>query len=51
LISLNWPNTIIALAVMTLITASLSLLSWPLVIKNAQRIPHPAHLEAAEAAN
>lgn len=39
LISLNWGNTIIALGVMTLLTALISMLAWPLVIKNARRLP------------
>ncbi len=41
LISLNWANTIIALGSMTLITATTSLIFWPLVIKRAKRLPGP----------
>ncbi len=44
LISLHWGNTIIALGVMTLLTAATSTLVWPLVIKHAVRLPHPRHL-------
>ncbi len=43
LISFNWGNTIITLGVMTLLTALISLLAWPFVIKRAQRLPHPMH--------
>ena len=41
LISLPWGNTIIALGAMTLLTALVSTLAWPLVIKRAVRLPHP----------
>lgn len=51
LISLPWGNTIIALGVMIVSTAAVSLLAWPLVIKRAVRLPHPspaaADLEAS----
>jgi MFS transporter, DHA1 family, multidrug resistance protein len=40
LISLPWGNTIIALGIMTLLTALTSTLAWPLVIKHAIRLPH-----------
>lgn len=51
LISLNWPNTIIALGVMTLATASASLLFWPTAIKNARRLPGSIRLEAESASD
>lgn len=41
LISLPWGNTIVALGVMIFLTAAASLLAWPLVIKQAVRLPHP----------
>lgn len=41
LISLPWGNTIIALGIMTVLTAGTSTLAWPLVIKRAVRLPHP----------
>ncbi len=43
LISFNWGNTIIALGIMTLLTALISLLAWPLVIKRAHRLPDLVH--------
>ena len=46
LISLPWDNTIIALGIMTLLTASISTLAWPLVIRRAVRLPYPLHLAA-----
>ncbi len=39
LISLNWGNTILALGAMTVLTALVSTIAWPLVIKRAQRLP------------
>jgi MFS transporter, DHA1 family, multidrug resistance protein len=48
LISLNWSNTIIALGSMTFTTAALSLLLWPLVIKNAKRLPGHVSLDPKE---
>ena len=41
LISLNWANTIIALGSMMIITATTSLVLWPMVIKHAKRLPGP----------
>jgi len=41
LISLPWGNTIIALGIITLGTASVSLLAWPIVIKQVIRLPGP----------
>ena len=46
LISLGWGNTIIALGTMTVLTALTSTLAWPVVIKQAHRLPHPMHLAA-----
>ena len=46
LISLPWGNTIIALGIMTLLTALTSTLAWPLVIKRAVRLPHSMHYVA-----
>ena len=43
LISFNWGNTIIALGIMTLLTALTSTLAWPLVIEHALRLPHPMY--------
>jgi hypothetical protein len=43
LISLPWGNTIIALGTMTLLTALTATLAWPLVIKQAIRLPHPMY--------
>lgn len=51
LISLPWGSTVTALGTMTLITASLSLLGWPFVIKRAQRPARWPQLEPAEAVN
>jgi DHA1 family bicyclomycin/chloramphenicol resistance-like MFS transporter len=48
LISFPWGNTIIALGIMTLLTALTSTLAWPLVIKHAIRLPHPSHLANGE---
>jgi DHA1 family bicyclomycin/chloramphenicol resistance-like MFS transporter len=50
LISLNWSNTILALGSMTLTTAALSLIFWPVVIKHARRLPGPgsSYLEPGE---
>ncbi len=42
LISLPWGNTIVALGVMIVLTSAASLLTWPIVIKQAVRLPHPA---------
>jgi DHA1 family bicyclomycin/chloramphenicol resistance-like MFS transporter len=51
LISFNWGNTIVALGIMTLLTALISLLAWPLVIERAHRLPHPMHEVEVEAPN
>ncbi len=52
LISLPWGNTIMALGTMIALTAGVSLLAWPLVIKQAVRLPHStqaaANLEASQ---
>jgi MFS transporter, DHA1 family, multidrug resistance protein len=40
-------NTTIALGSMTFATAALSLLFWPLVIKNAKRLPGPGQVYPA----
>jgi len=45
LISLPWGNTIIALGIITLGIAVVSLLAWPFVIKNTIRLPGPNSLE------
>lgn len=50
LISLPWGSPVIALGALTLLTASLSLFSWPFVIKRAQRPPNMRRLEPLEAA-
>jgi len=41
LISMPWSNTIIALGVMTMSTAVISLAAWPFVIRQAIRLPGP----------
>jgi len=41
LIALPWRNTLIALGIMTMGTASVSLLAWPFVIKRVIRLPGP----------
>ena len=41
LISLPWGNIIVALGGMTVTTATLSLLFWPVAIKGAKRLPGP----------
>jgi MFS transporter, DHA1 family, multidrug resistance protein len=43
LISLNWGNTVIALGTMTLLTATVSTLAWPLVIARAHRLPRQGY--------
>ncbi len=45
LISLPWGNTIIALGSMIILTSGISLLAWPLVIRQAVRLPHAARVE------
>jgi MFS transporter, DHA1 family, multidrug resistance protein len=44
LISLPWGNTVIALGVMTVLTAATSSLTWPFVIRNAKRLPRPMQI-------
>jgi DHA1 family bicyclomycin/chloramphenicol resistance-like MFS transporter len=44
LISLPWGNTIIALGVMTISTAMISLVAWPFVITRVIRLPGPNEL-------
>ncbi len=46
LISMPWGNTIIALGIMIALTSAVSLLAWPLVIKQAVRLPHQAQAVA-----
>lgn len=46
LIALPWENRIVALGAMTLLTATVSALAWPLVIKQAVRLPHTPHQPA-----
>ena len=41
IISLDWGNTILALGVMTITTATLSTLFWPFVIQRSRRLPGP----------
>jgi DHA1 family bicyclomycin/chloramphenicol resistance-like MFS transporter len=45
LISLDWGNTIIALGSMTLTTATLSLIFWPVALKRIRRLPDTRVLE------
>jgi DHA1 family bicyclomycin/chloramphenicol resistance-like MFS transporter len=45
LISLPWNNTIIALGLITLGTAFISMLAWPLVIRQVIRLPSSNSLE------
>ncbi|HRF50231.1 MAG TPA: multidrug effflux MFS transporter [Anaerolineales bacterium] len=40
LISLPWGNTIVALGSMIILTSGISLFAWPLVIRQAVRLPH-----------
>ena len=44
LISLPWSNLIIALGIMTLGTALISLVAWPFVITRVVRLPGPTSL-------
>ncbi len=37
-ISLNWGNTVLALGIMTILTPTISLLLWPIAIRNARRL-------------
>ena len=46
LISLPWGNTIIALGVIMLSVALVSLIAWPFVIKRTVRLPEPEKSEA-----
>lgn len=46
LISLPWGNTIVALGIMIALTSAASLLAWPLVIRQAVRLPHPTQVVA-----
>lgn len=41
LISLPWSNTIVALGIMTIATAAVSLVAWPFVITRVVRLPGP----------
>jgi len=41
LISGPWSSTIIALGVMTFLTAAIALIAWPFVIRRAVRLPEP----------
>jgi DHA1 family bicyclomycin/chloramphenicol resistance-like MFS transporter len=41
LISLPWRNMIIALGIMTIGTAAVSLIAWPFVITRVTRLPGP----------
>jgi DHA1 family bicyclomycin/chloramphenicol resistance-like MFS transporter len=45
MISLPWSNTIIALGIITFSIACISLLAWPLVLKQIIRLPGPNVLE------
>jgi len=48
LISLPWHNRIIALGVMSITTACVSLLAWPFVLKHIIRMPGPNQLSLAK---